>query len=192
MTDLFAQSPPLTPAGQRVLTAAAKMFYERGIHATGVDAIAAEAGVTKKTLYDQFGSKDTLVAAYLVDRARRWQHHLTAVCVRRRTGRGRVLGVFDAIDTWLAGSTRGCAFINAYAEYGDRADQLAVDIVRAEKEWMRTYITTQLSGYAGAARLGAVVHLLYEGALVALTAGGDPNAIGTARRAVDTLLPTSG
>ena len=54
-----------TPAADRILRAASEMFYREGIRAVGVDAIAAEADVTKKTLYEKFGSKDRLVAAYL-------------------------------------------------------------------------------------------------------------------------------
>ena len=98
--------------------------------------------------------------------------------------------MFDALETWLEGSMRGCAFINAYAEYGDRGGHPAVEIVRAEKQWMRDYFITQLAGYPTAAKLGTVAHLLYEGALVTFTAGGDLAAIADARRATDALLPT--
>jgi AcrR family transcriptional regulator len=55
----------LTPAARRILDAAAGLFYAQGIHAVGVEAIAAAAHVTKKTLYDRFGSKEALIAAYL-------------------------------------------------------------------------------------------------------------------------------
>src|SRR5690606_18122493 len=50
---------------RRVLEAAGRLFYERGIHAVGVDLIAAEAGVTKKTLYDRFGAKEQIVVECL-------------------------------------------------------------------------------------------------------------------------------
>ena len=46
---------------ERVLDVAGRLFYELGIHSVGVDLIAGEAGVTKKTLYARFGSKDALV-----------------------------------------------------------------------------------------------------------------------------------
>ena len=67
---------PLTPGARRVLDAASELFYERGIHAVGVDTIAEAAGVTKKTLYDRFGSKEALVVAYLQHRDARWREHL--------------------------------------------------------------------------------------------------------------------
>ena len=63
----------LTPGAQRILDVASDLFYWRGINAVGVDTIAAESGVTKRTLYDRFGSKERLVAAYLRTRDRRWR-----------------------------------------------------------------------------------------------------------------------
>ena len=68
--------PALTEAGTRLLDAASDLFYLRGVRAVGVDLIAETAGTTKKTLYDRFGSKDALVALYLLRRAHRWREHL--------------------------------------------------------------------------------------------------------------------
>ena len=70
--------PPLTEAGTRLLEAASELFYDRGVRAVGVDLIAETAGTTKKTLYDRFGSKDALVALYLLRRAHRWREYLLA------------------------------------------------------------------------------------------------------------------
>ena len=55
---------------QRLTGAAARLFYRQGIAATGVDAVAAESGVSKPTLYARFGTKDALVVAVLRDRHR--------------------------------------------------------------------------------------------------------------------------
>src|SRR3954467_4704826 len=87
----------MTPAARRVLEAAARLFYERGIHAVGGDLIAAEAGVTKKTLYDRFGSKEQIVVEYLADRDERWRAFL-AQCLDAVPPEptARVLAVFDA------------------------------------------------------------------------------------------------
>ena len=70
--------PAMTKAGTRLLEAASDLFYDRGVRAVGVDLIAESAGTTKKTLYDSFGSKDALVALYLLRRAHRWREHLLA------------------------------------------------------------------------------------------------------------------
>jgi len=173
--------PTLTPAGNRLLDAASDLFYDRGIRAVGVDLIAEIAGTTKKTLYDRFGSKDALVALYLLRRAHRWQAH-----VRDRVdaaGLDGVLQLFDVLEEWMAGQRRGCAFVNAYAELGD-TDHPAVPVIRAEKAWMRQLFDE----LTGSPSLGAHVHLVYEGTLVLLTAGADATAARDARDAVRALL----
>ena len=184
-----AAVPSLTPAAQRLLAAASELFYAHGIRAVGVEAIAEAAGTTKKTLYDRFGSKDALVARYLERRARDWQRFLDEEVEARAPGAERVLAVFEAAQRWQDGQDRGCAFVNAYAEVGG-TDHPALPVIRAEKEWMRRRFT-ELVTEAGVARpgpVGATVHLLYEGALVAATAGNDPEALTTARKAAARLV----
>ncbi|MCA1006906.1 TetR/AcrR family transcriptional regulator [Rhodococcus hoagii] len=105
---------PLTGAARRILDAASELFYRNGIHAVGVDAIAAESGVTKRTLYDRFGSKDALVVAYLTERNRRWWERLEE---RLATAEHpRALAVFDSYLADVDDGERGCAFINASGE----------------------------------------------------------------------------
>lgn len=189
VTDVLAEPAPLTPAGERLATAAAELFYAHGIRAVGVDTIAAAAGTTKKTLYDRFGSKDALVALYLVRRARRWQAFLTDELERHPPGPARVLAVFDALTRWSAGLDRGCAFVNAYAELGG-SDHPAVAVIRAEKAWMRacfTELVTQ-AGVDDPDQVAGTAHLLYEGALVTSTVGNDPDALTAARNATAQLL----
>lgn len=175
---------PLTPAGERLLDAAAELFYRRGIRAVGVDLIADVAGTTKKTLYDRFGSKDALVALYLRRRAQRWQAFVREYVERVPPGRGRALAVFGALEEWLADQDRGCAFVNANAEIGG-TDHPGVPVIRAEKAAMRALFTELVDG---AEDLGAQLHLLYEGANVAVTAGGQADAIEQARRGAARLL----
>ncbi|MCW0213172.1 MAG: TetR/AcrR family transcriptional regulator [Pseudonocardia sp.] len=178
---------PLTPAGERLAAAAADLFYRRGIRAVGVDLIAEVAGTTKKTLYDRFGSKDVLVALYLQRRAARWQDFLREHLESVPAGPERLLAVFDALGDWLREQDRGCAFVNAYAEIGG-TDHPGVPVIRAEKEWMREYLSRLAVDAGFPARLGADLHVLYEGANVLATAGGRPDAPADARRAAARLL----
>jgi AcrR family transcriptional regulator len=173
--------PTLTVAGERLLESASELFYRRGIRAVGVDLVAEVAGTTKKTLYDRFGSKDELVALYLRRRARCWQTFLFAH-LEQSAGSIPVLDVFDALAAWLRDHDRGCAFVNAYAEVGGTGHP-AESVIRAEKDWMRRVFVT-LAGEP----LGAEVHLLYEGATVAHTAGGRYDAVPTARAAAARLI----
>ena len=133
---------PMTPVGERLAATASGLFYARGIRAVGVELIAAEAGTTKKTLYDRFGSKDALVTLYLRRRAALWQATAVAYLDEHHPapGVGRVLGVFDALGSWLAVQWRGCAFVNAYVRPSDLAtapaipDPAAGPIIRTKLE----------------------------------------------------------
>ncbi len=193
MTDLLDPGPPLTEAGERLLAAATELFYRHGIRAVGVDLVAERAGTTKKTLYDRFGSKDALVALYLRRRARMWQGFLATHLESRPAGTPPALAVFDALGAWLAGQDRGCAFVNAYAEIGG-TDHPGVAVVRAEKAWMRRRfvgLARDAGVVAPAEEVGAWLHLLYEGANVMITAGGQPDALPLARDAAAALLAIS-
>lgn len=125
---------PLTPAGDRVLDAASELFYREGINSVGVARIADVAGVTKKTLYDCFGSKDALVTRYLARRHHRWWRHL-----EERLGAAagpRTLALFDAyLDHPALDTGRGCAFLNAAAELPP--DHPALGVIREHKSAVR-------------------------------------------------------
>src|ERR687889_1264803 len=139
-----------TPAADRILRAASEMFYREGIRAVGVDDIAAEADVTKKTLYEKFGSKDRLVAAYLRARGERWRSWLVGVVERRGGTAGeRLLSTFDALEEWMERENpRGCGFVNAAAEL-PHADHPARVVVMEQKIWMRGYLA-ELAAEGGA------------------------------------------
>ncbi len=185
----------MTPAAQRVLRAAAGLFYERGIHAVGVDLIAAEAGVTKKTLYDRFGSKEQIVVEYLADRDERWRAFLTEFLdAAPPEPVARVLAVFDATLAWAPGhSSKGCGMVNAHAEISD-ASHPAHPIIVGQKQWMLD-LFTRLAGDVAADRavqLGRGLLLLHEGALVAHGLNIFPDAITHAREQARALLGQGG
>ena len=171
MTTPGSNLSALTPGARRVLDAASDLFYERGIHAVGVDTIVEAAGVTKKTLYDRFGSKEALVVAYLQHRDARWRSHLAAELARvPEPGPERVLAVFDAAISWSGtNGSKGCSAINARAEIGDGHDGYAVfpEITR-QKSWLLD-LFTELCREAGAVAplaLAQRMMLLHEGAIV--------------------------
>jgi len=181
----------MTPAGQRLLATASELFYHRGIHAVGVDLIAEQAGTTKKTLYDRFGSKDNLVAHYLQARFERWQVFFDERIAAIEPGMDQVLTAFDVLGEWLGLNTCGCAFVNANAEIG-RTGHPGVAVIHAEKTWMRERYE-ELVGAAGLPpALGGYLHLLHEGAIVALTAGARADAVAEAKSAAGKLLGAAG
>ena len=180
---------PLTPAGERILTVASELFYARGIRAVGVDLIAEEAGTTKKTLYDRFGSKDGLVQRYLTSRFGLWCEHVSRYVESLAPGDARILGVYDALESWMRDNHRGCGFVNAFAEFGG-TDSPVLEIIEAEKEWTRTQFARLAAeaGYADADDLGTRLSVLHEGAVVMGTAGGRDDAITVARGIAAELL----
>src|SRR5262245_65928835 len=107
MDDIGMDEIRWTPTAERILRVASELFYARGIRAVGVDTIAEAAGTTKKTLYDRFGSKDRLVAAYMEGRDARWRGFLQDHLERAESDHeGRLLAVFDATEMCAGRSAR--------------------------------------------------------------------------------------
>lgn len=164
-----ASATPALPPRERILRAAARLFYEQGFHSTGIDLIIAEAGVAKMSLYQHFRSKDELVGAFLARRDDFWCDWLAGrVEALAATPKARLPAVFDALGEWFCSDEfRGCAFINAAAEFSD-AKHSARLISRQHKERVHAY----LKGLGDAAKLArtselaAQLSLLVEGAIV--------------------------
>jgi AcrR family transcriptional regulator len=86
-----------------------------GIRAVGVDTIAAEIGISKRTLYNYFSSKDALIVVYLTRRA-------VPRGIPDQPPLEQILGVFDWLEHWFASKAfRGCPFVNAVVEIGERS-----------------------------------------------------------------------
>jgi AcrR family transcriptional regulator len=183
------QSDQLTPGARKVLEAASTLFYDRGIHAIGVDTIAKAAGVTKKTLYDRFGSKDQIIVAYLREREQRWRAFLADHLAATPAGR-QLLGIFEASARWAAEySPRGCSFINARAELPD-PEHPAFSIIDESKAFMLAQFV-ELAGTESdhdPTELASSLFILHEGALV--TSGLDtvPDAWPRAIRAAERMI----
>lgn len=180
----------LTPGARRILDVASELFYAHGIHAVGVDTIAAESGVTKRTLYDRFGSKDALVAAYLRARDERWRARVTAAVEAQTDPVRRALAPFAVLADWVAeGTSRGCAFVNAFAEL-DEPDHPGRAVIADEKSWLRALVTGELArtGVADPEGLALQLLLLHEGALVAYAVAAEPGAPAAAQAAARLLV----
>src|SRR5262252_2663206 len=103
---------------ERILETADKLFYLQGIRAVGVDTIAAEAGISKRTLYNHFPSKDALILAYLERRLR----ELTSADagLAELPPAEQILRVFERLERTIGRhGFRGCPFVNAVAEIGE-------------------------------------------------------------------------
>jgi AcrR family transcriptional regulator len=172
-------------ARQRILDAAAELFYRDGINATGVERLAAESSVSKRTLYQHFPSKTAVVEEYLRSIEDRVANPLQGA---HQTPRERLLAVFQA-PMLRGGPLRGCPFHNAAVEAAGAMPGVR-EIVRASK---RNFINglTELAKQAGAADaqlLGNELGVLYEGAAALATSLDDSSPWAQARAAAETLI----
>ncbi|MFE7889922.1 TetR/AcrR family transcriptional regulator [Streptomyces sp. NPDC057412] len=163
------RSGGVSEARERLLGTATKIFYAEGIHSVGVDRIIAEAQVTRATLYRHFTGKEELVLAYLdvADRGIRSQ------VANAREGAGspadEVRAVAGAIaDGIRSPGFRGCAFLNAVAEYPDPAHPVH-QAVLAHRQWFLETVTDLLAqaGHEPADEAGRHVVMLRDGAMAA-------------------------
>jgi AcrR family transcriptional regulator len=173
-------------ARQRILEAAAELFYLEGINATGVERLAAKSSVSKRTLYQHFSSKTAVVEEYL----RAIEPYVSRLNADPgdRTPRERLLAVFDA-PTAQGVSLRGCPFHNAAVESAGAMPGVQ-DIVRESKRRFADGLT-ELAEQAGAAdprQLGNQLAVLSEGAAALCTSLDDPSPWATARAAAEVLI----
>jgi AcrR family transcriptional regulator len=171
------------PMAERIMQAADRLFYSKGIRTVGVDAVAAEAGISKRSLYDTFPSKDALVAAYLRQRIR-------PLPASDQPPAAQVLGMFDHLHTRFAnGDFRGCPFVNAVTELADDC-AAARDIARDYKDDRRRHVASLLAqaGAAQAEALAGQIMLLFEGAIASMLVRQDPTVADQARDAAGVLM----
>jgi AcrR family transcriptional regulator len=171
----------------RILETADRLFYLQGIRAVGVDTIAAEIGISKRTLYNHFPSKDRLIAAYLTRR-------FVQPPISDKTPVEQILGTFDSLERRFSSKDfRGCPFVNAVAELGaeDRAvKEIAIAFKESRRVWFRDLLM-QL-GAADANGLATQLVLLVDGSIAQDLVRNDPSMARAAREAARVLLANAG
>lgn len=183
------------PAREKLLTSASRLFYAHGLASTGIDAVTADAGVAKMSLYNNFTSKSDLVAAYLHERHEEWLGLYRRRIEQATDPRGRVLAVFDAYTDHAhfeyQNGFRGCGLLNAAAELP--AGDAGREIVKVHKEHVEALLLTHLDefGSEGSDRNALMAkHLsfLLEGAVVRAGLEGNDGCLITGRRLADDLI----
>jgi len=172
---------------QRILETADRLFYLQGIRAVGVDTIAAEIGISKRTLYNHFPSKDELIAAYLAGR-------FNPVPASDKPPAEQILATFDSLERRFASKGfRGCPFVNAVAELG-AADQSVRKIAIAFKESRRIWFRDLLMqlDVADADGLATQLTLLVDGSIAQDLVRNDPSMARAAKDAARVLLANAG
>ncbi|MEM9064819.1 MAG: TetR/AcrR family transcriptional regulator [Planctomycetota bacterium] len=151
-----------------LIEAAERLFRTRGFHASGIDAVLKEAGVSRMTLYNHFSSKDDLIVAAL----RRHDERARIAFVRAIEARAsdpeeRLLAVLaHGRDVCEGSQFCGCLFVNAAAEYSDADDPIRTT-GREHKAFVRRYLTKQAeaAGYDQPDHVAMQIQLLFDGLL---------------------------
>jgi AcrR family transcriptional regulator len=136
-------------ARQKLLDAAAELFYAHGIHATGIDMIIAKAGVAKMSLYNNFASKAELVAAFIQARHQEWLDLYSHRLANAHDPEARVIAIFDAYSDHAefayTHGFRGCGLLNAAAELPvGESGRIAV---RGHKEEVEQYLAQHIRDF---------------------------------------------
>jgi len=178
-------------ARQRLLDAGVNLFCRYGINATGVDAIIAEAGTAKTTLYKIFGSKEGLIEAVLETEGRRWRDwFISAIDEGQAAPRARLDRIFPVIKTWFADERfYGCPFINAVGEHDKNDDRMRTIALR-HKKIVLAHIQdlAEKAGAKDAAALSHQIGLLIDGAIIAAMVTRDSTVADAADVAARMLL----
>lgn len=176
-----------TEMRDRILQTVDKLFYSQGIRAVGVDTVADAVGISKRTLYNHFPSKDDLIEAYL---RRRFRTNPAS----DEPPAAQILGNFDRIERVIAArGFRGCPFVNAVAELGDGSHK-GNDIALQFKEQQRLWVLDLLrkAGARHPETLATQIAILIDGAIVNALVRQDPSVPKAARDAARALLKANG
>jgi AcrR family transcriptional regulator len=177
---------------ERIISAASKLFYGEGIRRVSMDAVAEKAGVTKRTLYYHFKSKDDLVAAYLHGRD---QPNLSLLEQWFASTEGTLQEKIRGMFVRLAQSARhpkwkGCGFLRTTAELANMPGHPAMKVGAAHKKkfenWMRLLFENE--GIKDALPLARQIMLLMDGSFAVTLLHRDPSYMETAGDAAYSLI----
>jgi AcrR family transcriptional regulator len=168
---------------EHIAKVAAGLFYAEGINRVGVDRVAGEAGVTKRTLYHHFTSKEKLIAEAL---------RSAPIVLFPQDGdpRKRIFGAFDSLTAYLKDSDyRGCPYIIYNAELTDRrhpARQIIERRIRKRREWFEDRLRE--AGLTNPESLAEEIDVVFDGALSSATKRCSVEPVRAAKRLVVRLL----
>jgi AcrR family transcriptional regulator len=186
----MASSAPSTR--ERIIAAANKLFYAEGIRGVSVDAVAEKAGLTKRTLYYHFQSKDDLIAAYL---AARDQPNLALFKRWFEEAEGGVAARVQAIFDNLAASARhpkwkGCGFLRTSAELANMPGHPAIKIGAAHKKKFEAWLQAifEAEKLSDAPLLARQILLLLDGSFAVVQLHRDASYMEAAGLAANALI----
>ncbi len=177
---------------ERIVAAAASLFYGEGIRSVSVDAVAEKAGLTKRTLYYHFKSKDELVAAYLESQDQpslllfsRWFEATDGDVAERIEGIFLKVARAASRPKW-----KGCGFLRTAAELANSPGHPALLVGAAHKKKFETWLNGVFSdaGIGSSELLARQIVLLWDGAYSVMLVHHDPSYVEAAGAAAGSLI----
>lgn len=171
------------------------LFYRNGFHATGMDLVARETGVSKTSIYKHFRTKDELILAVLRLRDENFRNWLwRRAAERAEQPAAQLLAIFDALGEWFAQpGFQGCMFIKAAAEFQQEDHPVNVQAME-HKRLLEAHMAdlARQAGLTDPAGLARQLLILKEGAIVLAAMSHDPAPAAQARRVAAQLLDSAG
>lgn len=167
------------------------VFYANGFHATGMDKLVAETGISKTSMYKHFRTKEDIILATLQLRDTNFRDWLyQRVADLAVTPKGQLLAIFDALEEWfLRPEFRGCMFIKASAEFQELDHPIHVQSAEHKR-----LLTEHFTKVASAAELRnhqdftRQLMILKEGAIIMAVMGHSKNPAKDAKAAAQALI----
>ncbi|EJB8480978.1 MULTISPECIES: TetR/AcrR family transcriptional regulator [Acinetobacter] len=181
-------------ARQKILDAAATLFYNDGITATGINTVTAKADVAKMSLYNNFSSKGELVDAYIAARHQEWLDLYQKRLEKTKTAKEAILAVFDAYQDHAEFAYekgfRGCGLLNAAAEFP--ANSSGRNAVRQHKEQVEAIVAEHLNrllkGSQRVSYIASQLSFLLEGSMARAGLEGSSRQLQLARQMAEDIL----
>ncbi|MGW4490168.1 TetR/AcrR family transcriptional regulator [Amycolatopsis sp. NPDC004368] len=179
-----------TKSVDRILDAAAELFYLHGLRGVGVEQVIERSGVAKSTLYVHFRTKEDLVAAYLRRTDESWRARLRAAAeAAGPAAADQLVGVFDALlDAFDRHGFFGCPFISAAVETTLDSEARAITIQHTERRQAWLAELCEQAGAPDAHGLAQQIGLLIDGALASGRLLQDQTVVDGAKAAAGRLI----
>jgi len=183
------------PTRERIVAAASRLFYSEGIGRVSVDAIAAEAGLTKRSLYYHFKSKDDLVTAYLdyrdlpnLQAFQRWFAEAEGSTAQR------IASIFDRLEISARHPKwKGCGFLRTASELVNLPGHPALKRGIAHKKRVEAWFAACFvaDGITNPDELARQIRILLDGAFAVVTLDRDPGYMTLAGQAARILVESA-
>jgi AcrR family transcriptional regulator len=150
---------------ERLMDAAGELFYREGLHAITADRVAGEAGLTKPTIYNLFGSKDALVYETLQRRGEQIRHYIEQRAAAEPDPRDKLMAVLLAhADMLTSEGFHGCPLVIAAVQAPESSETR--DLANAHKVWLHGVLAqfAKRAGLKSPDALAASLVLILEGA----------------------------